>query len=42
MIAGRAAEHGEQKTVVIGATDLKAHQTATDMRASSVDQKTVK
>lgn len=31
MMAGLAAEHGEDKTVIIDATYLKAHQTATSM-----------
>ncbi len=31
MMAGLAAEHGEQKTVMIDATYLKAHRTATGM-----------
>ena len=31
MMAGLAAEHGEKKTVMIGATDLKAQRTATSM-----------
>jgi len=31
MMAGLAAEHGEQKTVMIDATDLKAHDTATSL-----------
>ena len=31
MMAGLAAEHGEQKTVMIEATYLKAHRTATSM-----------
>ncbi|HBB85270.1 MAG TPA: IS5 family transposase [Sulfitobacter sp.] len=31
MMAGLAAEHGEQKTVMIDATYLKAHRTATSM-----------
>ena len=31
MMAGRAAEHGEEKTVMIDATYLKAHRTATSM-----------
>ncbi len=33
MMAGLAAEHGEQKTVMIDATHLKAHRTATSMAA---------
>jgi hypothetical protein len=33
MMAGLAAEHGEQKTVMIDATYLKAHRTATSMAA---------
>lgn len=31
MMAGLAAEHGEQKTVMIDATYLKAHRTTTSM-----------
>lgn len=31
MMAGLAAEHGEKKTVMIGAIDLKTHRTATSM-----------
>ena len=31
MMAGLAAEHGEEKTVMIDATYLKAHRTATSM-----------
>jgi len=31
MMMGLAAEHGEQKTVMIDATYLKAHRTATSM-----------
>ena len=33
MMAGLAAEHGEEKTVMIDATYLKAHRTATSMAA---------
>ena len=33
MMAGLAAKHGEQKTVMIDATYLKAHRTATSMAA---------
>jgi transposase len=33
MMAGLAAEHGEKTTVVIDATYLKAHRTATSMAA---------
>ena len=33
MMAGLAAEHGERKTVMIDATYLKAHRTATSMAA---------
>ncbi|WP_368039682.1 hypothetical protein [Ruegeria atlantica] len=33
MMAGLAAEHGEQKTVMIDATQLKAHRTATSIAA---------
>ena len=33
MMAGLAAEHGEVKTVMIDATYLKAHRTATNMAA---------
>src|SRR6056297_1532596 len=33
MMVGLAAEHGEQKTVMIDATYLKAHRTATSMVA---------
>jgi transposase len=35
MMAGLAAEHGEQKTVMIDATYLKAHRTATSTRVST-------
>lgn len=31
MMAGLAAEHGQRKTGMIDATDLKAHRTATSM-----------
>jgi len=31
MMAGLAADHGEEKTVMTDATDLKAHRTATSM-----------
>ena len=31
MMAGLAAEHGEEKTVMIDATYLKAHRTATSL-----------
>lgn len=33
MMVGPVAEHGEEKTVMIDATDLKAHRTATSMVA---------
>ena len=33
MMIGLAAEHGEKKTVMIDATDLKAHRTATSLAA---------
>lgn len=33
MMAGLAAKHGEEKTVMIDATYLKAHRTATSMAA---------
>ena len=33
MMAGLAVEHGEQKTVMIDATYLKVHRTATSMAA---------
>ena len=33
MLVGLAAEHGEEKTVMIDATYLKAHRTATSMAA---------
>ena len=33
MMVGLAAEHGEKKTVMIDATYLKAHRTATSMAA---------
>ncbi|KPP97532.1 MAG: hypothetical protein HLUCCA12_18190 [Rhodobacteraceae bacterium HLUCCA12] len=33
MIAGLAANHGEEKTFMIDATYLKAHRTATSMAA---------
>jgi len=32
-MAGLAAEHGEEKTVMIDATYLKAHRTATSLAA---------
>ena len=32
-MAGLAAEHGEEKTVMIDATYLKAHRTATSLGA---------
>ena len=31
MMAGLAADHGEEKTVIIDATYLKAHRTATSL-----------
>ncbi len=31
MMVGLAAEHGEEKTVMIDATHLKAHRTATGL-----------
>ena len=31
MVAGLAADHGEKKTVMIDATYLKAHRTATSL-----------
>src|SRR6056297_3997261 len=34
MMVGLAAEHGEQKTVMIDATYLKAHRTATSLAAN--------
>ncbi len=42
MMAGLATGHGEKKTVMIDATYLKAHRTATSMGVSSEDQKTVR
>lgn len=33
MMVGLAADHGEEKTVMIDATDLKAHRTATNLAA---------
>ena len=36
--AGPAAEHGEEKTVMIDATYLKAHRTATRMGAKKADE----
>ena len=33
MMVGLAVEHGEKKTVMIDATYLKAHRTATSMAA---------
>ena len=33
MMIGLAAEHGEKKTVMIDATYLKAHRTATSLAA---------
>ena len=37
IMAGPAAEHGEEKTVMIGATYLKAHRTATSLAAKKGD-----
>jgi hypothetical protein len=37
MMVGLAANHGEKKTVMIDATYLKAHLTATSMGAKSLD-----
>lgn len=33
MMVGLAAEHGEEKTVIIDSTYLKAHRTATSIAA---------
>jgi len=38
MMVGLAAEHGEEKTVMIDATYLKAHRTATSMMAQKDDR----
>ncbi|SFD20394.1 hypothetical protein SAMN04488094_12022 [Tropicimonas isoalkanivorans] len=35
-MAGLAAEHGEEKTVMIDATYLKAHRTATSLAGKKV------
>ena len=40
MMAGLAAEHGEEKTVMIDATYLKAHRTATSMGVTVSTQRT--
>ncbi len=37
MMTGLAAEHGEKKTVMIDATYLKAHRTASSMGAKKGD-----
>jgi hypothetical protein len=37
MMSGLAAEHGEEKTVMIDATYFKAHRTATSMVAEKGD-----
>ena len=37
MMAGLAAEHGEEKTVMIDATYLKAHRTATSLGVKKGD-----
>ena len=42
MMDGLAAEAAVPKTVMIDATYLKAHRTATSLRVSSADQKTVR
>jgi hypothetical protein len=39
---GLAAESAEHKTIMIDATYLKAHRTASSLRVSSADQKTVR
>ena len=41
MMEGLAAEGTAQKTVMIDATCLKAHRTASSLRGSSRDQRTV-
>ncbi len=43
MMAGLAAEHGEEKTVMIDATYLKAHRTATSLgvKKGGVDARSV-
>ena len=38
MMAGLAAEHGEEKTVMIDATYLKAHRTATSLGVKKGDE----
>jgi len=38
VMAGLATDHGEQKTVMIDATYLKTHRTATSMDVSSEGQ----
>ncbi len=37
MMAGLAAEHGEEKTVIIGATYLKAHRNASNLGVKKGD-----
>ena len=37
MMIGLAADHGEQKTVMIDATYLKAHRTASSLAAKKGD-----
>ena len=42
IMVGLAAESAEHKTIMIDATYLKAHHTASSLRVSSEDQKTVR
>ena len=37
MMAGLAAEHGEEKTVMVDATDLKAHRNASSLGVKKGD-----
>lgn len=41
IMVGLASERAEHKTIMIDATYLKAHRTASSLRVSSADQKTV-
>ena len=42
IMVGLATERAEHKTIMIDATYLKAHRTASSLRVSSADQKTVR
>jgi hypothetical protein len=42
MMDGLAAEAAVPKTVMIDATYLKAHRTATSLRSSKADQKSIR